>query len=233
MLFPFGTSCKVREAIERYNCCKIETNIFDWLITNFEAILYCIENIDKPFTADDFYDAKYVWSSHKTIFHKQIKFDSIHDCDLNNSFENEMPMFLAKYNRRLNRLKNYILSNTKLDFIHLIDFIHYPTFQSSRCHHSTKTGELYIPTSQQLHDFHNAIKKINPNCNYRIHILLPPTYCKQYKCNCTYDENELNLLANEHTFIHYLEQDENKESFAQQCRHWSWDTVFRYIENKT
>jgi len=221
MIISLGTSCKVREAIQRcLNIPSLESNIFDWLITNFESILYCIQNIDKPFSETDFYDSKEICLSHRIILHKSLRFDSLHDCVASNNYQLEMRQFIDKYNRRLKRLKQHILSNQILDFIHLVD-----------CNYNFRLPrtQLYIPTITQMKQFHSAIQKINPNCNYRLHILIPPEYCKQFNCRFVFDKNQINQLTSHNTFIHYMEQDINKESCKEQCHHWSWEKVFYFI----
>ena len=55
MLFPLGSACKVNESIQRYLNNKNQTNLFDWVASNFESVLYFILNIDTPLKKDDFY----------------------------------------------------------------------------------------------------------------------------------------------------------------------------------
>ena len=102
MLFPLGTSCKVRESIQRYlNYSSLETNMFDWAFTNFESVLFFISNIDIPLIAEDFYDTNNICNDSRMIFHKSIRFDTLHDFNINMEYEDAMIAFLNKYNRRL------------------------------------------------------------------------------------------------------------------------------------
>jgi hypothetical protein len=228
MLIPLGSSCKVRESIQRYlNINSMQTNMFDWVFSNFESILYFISNIDVPVKADDFYDTNHISIDSRVVFHKNLRFDTLHDFDASKTYEDEMPSFLDKYNRRLQRLKELILSNEKLDFIHLVD-INY--------NHRNPNQNMYIPSIEQVYYFYQNVKKINPNCNFNLHILIPPPYCKQYKAkdNKTFsiDQNEINKLKITHNiFIHYLSQNENIDSVDEQCQHWSWFDVYNSICN--
>jgi len=225
MLISLGSACKVRQAIQRkLATTSLETNMFDWVISNFESVLYFLQNIDTPITENDFYDTGKTCMEHKIVLHNKIRFESIHDCNINNTYENELPILLEKYNRRLNRLKNHILNinNEKINFIHLVDIIPNSKYPNK---------QLYIPNASQIEEFHNCIKKINPNCFCYLHILIPPVYCKYYNTSYIFNKNEVNALWNEKTYLHYLEQDESKEPWCDQCQHWSWENVFHFIES--
>ena len=224
MLFPLGTSCKVRESIQRYlNVDSLKTNIFDWVFTNFESILYFIENIDTPFKEEDFYDANEICLDSRKVNHKFIRFDTLHDFSIYNSYEDGMELFLNKYNRRLKRLKETIMNNTTIDFIHLVD-VNY--------NHRTPDEQLYIPNVEQIHKFFELIQKINNNCDFNLHILLPPEYCKFYNCNFIIHEDYIhNLKINDNVYIHFMYQDEEVDPVEHQCRHWSWMDVYHFINH--
>jgi len=221
MLISLGSLCKVREAIQRHLCLdRLESNLFDWIRSNFGTIVYFIQHIDEPIIESDLYDTNIVFMNNRLVFHNKIKFDIIHDCDAKQTYEEALPVLLEKYNRRLIRLKNNILNNTKIDFIHLVD-----------CEDNSK---LYIPTSQEIALFYEGIQKINPNCNVRLHILLPPPNCRFAKesdnKSFVFTPCEINKLANENTLIHYVDQDENVDTNGHVCTHWNWKKIFDSIE---
>ena len=224
MLIPLGSSCKVRESIQRYlNIESMQTNMFDWVFSNFETVLYFITNIDTPVKADDFYDTNYICFGKRMVFHKLLRFDTLHDFDGSKTYEEEMPSFLDKYNRRLHRLKELIMSNEKLDFIHLLDLNYNDRIPNQ---------DMYVPSIEQVYFFFENVKKINPNCNFNLHILIPPSYCKQYKRAFSINSDEINkLIINYNIFIHYLSQDENIDSVDEQCQHWSWFDVYNLVYN--
>lgn len=223
MLFPLGSACKVRESIQRYlNVNSLQTNMFDWVLSNFDAILYFILNIDTPLKEDDFYDLGGYNGIDRAVFHKSPRFDTIHDFNLNTTYEQQMPAFLEKYNRRLNRLKMNIINNDNIDFVHLIDIVP---------NNRIPEKPLYVPTSHQVWVFFWKIKQINPNSKCKLHILIPPPYCKKYKCHFIVDKSELDSLQNiPNTFIHFLKQYENVEPNEDQCCHWSWNEVYQTIQ---
>jgi len=216
MLFPLGCSCKLRYSIERFTNKNKESNIFDWVLTNFDTILYYVENIDKEIKSDDFYDANITIYDSKIVNHKKIRFSSVHDFPLKISYEENMIKFIEMVNRRLKRFKNTILNTENIDFIHTLDVNNEYNF-----HHNEdfRKSNLYIPSNKSVNQFINIIKKINNKLNFRLHILIPP--------NSNDDYDLIKPLENiNNVKIHYLTKDDNIEPFMYQCRHWSWNDVY-------
>ena len=101
VFIPLGSACLVRQSIDKFFNSGRPTNLFDWNITNFNTILYVIQNINKPFTSNDFYDMKQICpTNHRMASHKFLSFMIIHDFPTNKTYEEYMPEFLDKYNRR-------------------------------------------------------------------------------------------------------------------------------------
>lgn len=221
MLFPLGSACKVRESIQRYLDVKsIETNLFDWMITNFDTILYFIENINTPIKPEDIFDTNNTCIDKRIILHKNARFESYHDFEASVSYEEQLQTVLNKYNRRLKRLKNIILSNEKIDFIHLFDMID---------NYKLPDTSVYVPSIQEINRFFEAIKKINPYCNFNLHLLVPPNNCRHYNKHFHIDTDEVNKLKINNVFLHYLTQDYNVETMREKCNHWSWFDVYNKI----
>lgn len=237
MFISLGSACRIREAIQRHlNVDTLETNMFDWVLSNFAAVLYFIQHIDEPIIDSDFYDTKIIFLDKRLVNHTKLRFNTIHDCDANLSYENTLPLLLEKYNRRLLRLKNTILNQNKIDFIHLVDCednrdLSLRPIASER---DLPDTNLYIPSLHEIDSFYEAIRKINPNCNVRLHILIPPTNCKSAKEELhktyTYTRSKIDKLATPNTRIHYLEQDENLYTNQFSCTHWNWDKIFQDID---
>ena len=221
MLFPLGCSCKLRYSIERFTNEKKETNLFDWVLTNFETILYYVENIDKEIISDQFYDSNITIYDNRIVNHKEIRFSSIHDFPLIVSYEENMLKFIEMVNRRLKRFKNTIINSNNIDFIHILDD---DTEYNFKYNQNFRKSNLYIPSSESVIKFINTIKKINNNLNFILHILIPPN------SNNFYDL--IKPLENiNNAKIHYLTKDDSIDPFMFQCRHWSWDNV--YLNLKT
>jgi hypothetical protein len=184
MLISLGSACRVRESIDRFNNFRVETNFFDWLITNFATVLFIIQNIDHPqnFLTYDKFVQKGVFSNnltHYTVDHTQLYFSSLHDFPVNMDYHVYMNTFLDKYKRRLQRLKNIILNNEKIHFIHMICF------------------ESFIPSIEQIYFFVTKIKELNANCNFTLHLLIPPELHNQ--------ADKINLLVIcTNVKIHYM-----------------------------
>ena len=222
MIISLGNSCKVRAAIERYfRVNSLETNMFDWVLSNFDSVLYFLNNIDKPLVKNDFYDTNIECANHRRVFHVKIRFDTLHDVVFKNPYETEINNLIDKYNRRLIRLKNIILNSEKKHFIHLVDSIF---------NFRTPNKLIHIPSIDDILTFNQLILKINPNCVYYLHILIPPQNCKYYKTNYDYEKTEVEKLSSKNVFVYFLNEDITIDPVKDQCKHWSWHDVFENID---
>ena len=222
MLFPLGCSCKLRKSIERFTNEKRDTNLFDWVLTNFDTILYYVENIDEKIKSDDFYDSNILINENKIVNHKKIRFSSVHDFPLSLNYEDNMKKFIDTLNRRLKRFKSTILNSKNIDFIHTLDIeneynFHYnPEFRESN---------IYIPTSNSVDKFINLIKNLNSKLIFTLHILIPP--------NSDNYHDLIKPLENiNNVNVHYLTKDDSIEQFMYKFRNWSWNDVYTKICNK-
>jgi len=224
MIISLGFACKVRSAIQSHTMKNsMETNMFDWLFSNFDSILYFLGNIDKALTEEDFFDTNQKCFEHRMVNHCSIRFDTLHDVIFDNAYETEIIKLLDKYNRRLKRLKDTILSAKTIDFIHLVD-----------CEYNYRlpNKNIYIPTLEEVSKFHELIKAINPNCVYNLHILIPPHGCKIYNTIWDYDKTQIDRLASNNVFIYFLTQRDDIEPAGANCLHWSWSDVFKNISDE-
>lgn len=221
MLFPIGSSCKLKESLERFSNEKRDTNLFDWVLTNFDTILYYLENIDEEIKSDDFYDSNITIIENKIVNHKKIRFSSVYDFPLSKNYEDNMIKFIYTVNRRLKRFKSTILNSKNIDFIHTLDIeneynFHYnPEFRESN---------IYIPTSNSVNKFINLIKNLNSKLIFTLHILIPPN-SDNYHDLIKPLENINNVK------VHYLTKNDSIEIFMYNCRHWSWNDVYTKICN--
>ena len=121
----------------------------------------------------------------------------------------------------MNRLKTTVINSEKIDFIHLVDIV--PNHRNP--------GKSSVPTEEELWLFVWKMKQINPNCVSNLHILIPPPYCKHYTTEFIVDKNHLERLTQiPNIFVHFLSQNENVDQCGDQCCHWSWDQVYKTIE---
>jgi hypothetical protein len=213
LLIPFGSACLVRQSIDKYFNCGRPTNLFDWNITNFKTILHVIKNINIPFVADEFNNMNQICpTNHRMVSHKYLSFMVIHDFPTNKSYEEYIPEFLEKYNRRKERLKQTILlQNKNIHFIHFLDI---------------NTGySIYIPTLYEICEFYNAIKAINPHCKAHLHLLVHPDYGNKAE--------EINKLAVS-AFIHVYYMKRNyayPAGVTENVRgeNWNWNEIYNSI----
>jgi hypothetical protein len=216
-----GSACLVKYNIDRFFE-KDKTNFFDWLITDFKSVLFILKNIDnRDFLSKSNFTCTGVMSkgiaeqydSYK-IEHNIIKMISLHDISTTTEdYLDGMDDFLAKYNRRLDRLKNIISGNTNVHMVFCLDFQY----------------ETNAPTisNEDVKEYFEYINKINPNNRCFLHIVIPPKY------------NNLNLdyLKTNNTYVYYLVNVYNRTNSKWWTNEsFNWETVFnsiKLIDNKT
>jgi hypothetical protein len=213
LLIPLGSACLVRQSIDKYFNCGRATNLFDWNMTNFKTILHVIKNINKSFVSDEFNDMKQICpTNHRMISHKYLSFMIIHDFPTDKSYEEYMPNFLEKYNRRRERLKQTILlKNKNIHFIHFLDI--------------NLTGSIYIPSLQELYEFYSAIKSINPDCKAHLHLLVHPDYSNMAE--------EINkLIVSAYIHVYYMKREyPPPKNINENTRgeNWNWNEIYNSI----
>jgi len=219
-LYSLGFACRVREGIQRYYGKRSqETGVFDWISTNFNTVLYLLSTINTPLSVDDFYDTCAIVNTHRSIAHKKIHFIAWHDVDKDKPYNTEMVDFIAKYNRRLQRLNDKIKSE-HIDFVHVF----------SVCNGDPDIGpdKINIPTIDQINNFISVIQKINPSCSFTLNLLVPPPDCNYTNHRFTIARDLTELLVDDRVALHYLSQDD-MATCKNSCQHWSWSDVFDTI----
>lgn len=210
-LISLGFACRVRESIDRFNEFRVETNFFDWIMSNFSTVLYVFQNIDNPelFLTKNHFKGQAPSENNKTHYianHNQLYFMSLHDFPVEIPFNDYMPTFLETYKRRLLRLKNLILNSTeKLHFIHMIGF------------------EQAIPTIADIYYFVLAVQKINSNCKFYLHLLIPPEF--HHKSTVI-----TQLLICGNIKVHYLTSNPSIEPNGQQRHDLNWSETYKHIQ---
>jgi hypothetical protein len=210
VFISLGFACRVRESIDRFNSFRVETNFFDWLLTNFSTVLYVMQNIDQPdkfLTAEKFVKKGAYANNltHFTVDHNQLYLSSLHDFPSTMDYFAYMPSFLEKYRRRLERLKHIIVTSQET-----IQFMHMIAFPST------------IPSTESIYYFVMAIKKMNENCKYYLHLLIPPdlhNYANQI--------NSLVICPN--IKIHYMYSIHKDVAMNEQRLDLNWNDVYKNI----
>lgn len=222
-IISLGYACQVKHHIDNYNISEYNktdmTNFFDWLITDFRTVLYvlkalCDNNLDflsfNKFTDKWIYMQCNSWHPpcHK-VEHTDIKMISIHEFPVDVPYYTCVLDYISTYKRRLLRLKEYIMSNETIHFIHMIDH--------------TLTEE-YIPTEIDITIFCEYIYKINRNCRFYLHIAMSPS------------SNNFNQLLSQNNdiniFKYRLEKTHDME-VNWENNDYNWEIIFNKIKKLT
>jgi len=219
-LVSIGTVCRVRESIQRYlKLDSHETCIFDWIFSTFETVLYFMENIDETLIIDDFIVTEEICNEHKIVKHKFSQMISLHDVRKDANLTSEMTSFVEKYNRRLNRFKKMINSESHITFIYLC---------SNYCA-SEESGNINLPTKEQILKFFDTIQKLNSSLQFTLQILIPPTDCTYHIHKFKLVEDPNNLKINDHVFVRFLSQNDSALD-KRSCIHWNWNIILEQCE---
>lgn len=192
-----GFKCSVKYNIDKYRG-KSKTLFFDWLMTTMDSVIELLKcnNIKDILYIDN------LVKDHSFIGKKtcKIKIQSLDFCysihDMPKYYKkNDIINFIEKYTRRFNRIIQYIKSNEKLCFI--------------------RYGKI---SNNQVDQFINIIKKINPKCNFTLIVI-------------TNKEN-INLVEKKHLLTIPLHIDIPKNG-DWKLQYLNWDkNIFSVIEDK-
>jgi hypothetical protein len=149
VFISIGDACSVKYQIDKH-VCKKETFIFDRVITDMNTVIKILNNynnIDDIINVNSIIKHPYnpVKADKSRITIKCLtKFVSIHDISID-MLEAEVCEFIETYKRRLIRVIDYIMGDEKIFFV--------------------RFGEI---KNNEKVEFINAIKKINPNCDFSL-----------------------------------------------------------------
>ena len=194
-----GFGCQVIHNITKYFG-KTESNFFDWLITDFKSVLYVLKNINNTdlITVDKFKN-----DGKNRVEHTDFKMISIHDINETDEYLDKINEFILKYNRRLDRLKNFIKSDENIHLVHCID-------------HRYSIG--YLITKEDIIYFKKYLNDINPNNKCILHIAIPPNYNK-----------DLNYLIQDNVYVYYL-SDTKEGEISWTNENFNWNIIFDNIK---
>jgi len=181
MLFSLGGACVIKYFIDKSSHTNSVTQLFDWMISDFESIIFILKNIDEnifcenSFTLLDVYcNSNGSWTDCHKIEHKQMRFISIHDISKDLDYNRNVHSYVDKCVRRLKRFKDILINNRKIKFIHLIN----STIQNDMGNYNG-----YCPNDNDVNLFFDLVRKINPNLDVELHILYVPRFEQEYYAN--------------------------------------------------
>ena len=211
-LISLGNSCKVRESIDRFNHIKEETNIFDWVISNFSSVVHVFNSLAHYQENELFHENKFINNGicpnntiNCALIHKDMQFQSIHDIHSNISYDLQKDEFIEKYRRRSKRLRETLQHCTEN-----IHFLYFISFKES------------IPTIHEIYYFIISTQKMRGSLPFIIHILVPPEFhCYQDVINKCVITNNVDVV--------YMTSDPSIDSFKEQRRNLNWIDIYKLL----
>ena len=211
-LISLGNSCKVRESIDRFNHVKEETNIFDWVISNFSSVVHIFNSLAHYQENELFHENKFINNgvcpnntTNSALIHKDMQFQSIHDIHNNISYDLQKYDFIEKYRRRSKRLRDTLQNYPKN-----IHFLYFISFKES------------IPTIDEIYYFIISTQKMRGNLPFIIHILVPPEF------NCYRDVINKCIITNNVNVV-YMTSDPSIDPFKEQRRNLNWADIYKSL----
>jgi hypothetical protein len=153
-----GPACAIATSIKKYFYNNnYETNIFDFLEITLKDINKLLDNYDLSFVENLSIDKNNIHKSSVT-FNNFDKIISHHDLPEEYN-ENDLKNFKEKYIRRYNRLFNHIKNEDNIFFLRYSNDI-----------------------NEDILNFINIIKKINPNLNFTfLHLFYSDTFTNEFE----------------------------------------------------
>lgn len=183
-----GQGCQVSLHISKFLRPKTETHIFDNMVANFKTVIEVMKV--KKFKQDDFvnycinYNSKNHWrvrcngeqiplnenwiTDKELIECKNFLLISPHYID-KGKYNAKITDFTNMMNRRLYRFKNELRKTNFINFFYCANEQFIPH---------------YIPSPEDVKEFHDLLEFLNPNIQYKLNILVHPEHHelgKKYK----------------------------------------------------
>ena len=120
MFVSLGSDCVVKKRLEEY-CygTKQVSHMFDWVLSDLNAVCYMLKNIDKIVESQFEIVTKTV-EGYYVIRHKLCYFVSLHDAEVTLGEDVAICEVVQKYSRRIDRLIDCI-KNDRITFIGIFD----------------------------------------------------------------------------------------------------------------
>ena len=213
-LISLGNSCKVRESIDRFNNCSQETNMFDWVISNFSSVVKIfnalLNNQENSLFHENQFGNEGVHANnvtHYSVNHKYMQFQCIHDVENNRSYESQQSEFIEKYRRRSRRMRELIQQ-----YPQVIHFIYFFSFKE------------FIPTIEEMYYFITSVQKMRGNLPFYVHVLVPPEF-HPYR-----DEINKCIITN-HVKVFFMQSNPTIEPSKEQRRDLNWMEYYKLLQS--
>mgnify|MGYP000135567336 CR=1 FL=1 len=159
MYVSLGSDCVVKKRLEEY-CygSKQVSHMFDWVLSDLNAVCYMLKNVDK--ISEEYFEivTKTV-EGYYVVRHKLCYFVSLHDAEVASGEDVAIFDVVQKYSRRIKRLIDCIKKQDSITFIG--NFDDYNPIHEGNCNLSV----------EDLMNFFRTINEINPLNNHSLCIL--------------------------------------------------------------
>jgi hypothetical protein len=196
-----GQSCSMSAQIKRYIQHKDKTHIFDWMITDFTGVIQTFKK--KEFSVSDFttervfFNEHTRWPNRDSVFLQKnnenrnwiknkllvecnsFPFISTHYIEKDKDRDEEMNKFVGMINRRLKRIKHYILHEDVITFMYYVNDIFSIPF---------------APNQSDIDCFDKVLRAINPHVNYKLVVLISKEDLEHLKIKPTKEYHILNKI---------------------------------------
>ena len=208
-----GQGCQMSLHISKLLRRKLETHIFDNMVTNFKTVIEIMEI--KKFKQDDFvnyclnYNSQNHWryrcngenvplnenwiTSKELIECKNFPLISPHYID-KGKYNTSIITFTDMMNRRLDRFKNELGKTNFINFFYCANEQFIPH---------------YIPSLEDMKEFHDLLRFLNPKIQYKVNILVLPEH---------HESAKKHKYENERAEVYLLEY---KDKLSQKRINWA------------
>jgi len=209
-----GYGCVVKHQCDISSGSKA-TQFFDWLITDFDTVLFVFERMDNPvewldpkyFTTDDVYCNIPEWEgSGRKIECRLTKLISVHDVHDLEDIANLATWYklVDTLRRRLERVRTIMQQNPEgvVHFIHMVE------------------DEHSMPSAASLKRFVDLVSKYRPRNSFRLHVLLKPGF----------DKTKAVADVGETSITFFQMEDTGSESNGWQMCNLNWHEFFMFMD---
>jgi hypothetical protein len=200
IFISIGPACNVKYQIDENQGNK-ETLFFDWLMVDMLSVITIFNNYDQfdciinPNTIIKDISNAIIGNNSRILFSSLPNCISIHDLPIEYS-QIELEEFVSKYKRRFERIIDYIKSNELIYFLRYSDI-----------------------TDDHIDQFICSIKKINPNCNFKL------------VCIFIHENNSESIVSSDYFIKFNIKKPEFFDSSDWTTTYIDWKKIFAEIKN--
>jgi hypothetical protein len=201
-----GQSCSMLSQMKQHMGYNDGSHIFDWMITDFTGVIQTFKK--KEFSVSDFTTERVFfneytrwplrlrknpvsppennedrgWEQNKLLVEcNSFPFVSVHYIEKNKDRDEEMNKFVDMINRRLERIKKYILHENEITFMYYVTDMFLSPF---------------APNQSDIDCFDEVLRSINPHVNYKLVVFISEQDLEHLKIKPTKEYRILKKIDN-------------------------------------